>query len=167
MSSAFEPLPAAAGILRSAGAGKQRGRSSAGGEVTIWADAEDTGGRWAILEDALPGCSPGTPLHRHREMLEGFYVLSGRPTLYLGERKVEASPGAFLLVPPGLPHAYLNPRPEPARLLVFFAPAGFERYFVEIAELWRRSAGHLPDVGAVAAIAAKFDMEVVGPRPRA
>jgi len=33
--------------------------------------------------------------------------------------------------------------------------------------LWRRSAGHLPDVGAVATIAAKFDMEVVGPRPPA
>jgi len=167
MSGAFEPIAAEAGILRSPGACKQHGRSSAGGEVTIWADGEDTGGRCAILEDALPACSPGTPLHRHREMLEGFYVLSGRPTLYLGERRVEAPAGAFLLVPPGLPHAYLNPRPEPARLLIFFAPAGFERYFVEIAELWQRSADHLPDVGAVAAVAARFDMEVIGPRPPA
>ena len=166
MSCAFES-PKGPGILRPAGAGKQHGRSSAGGEVTIWADGEATGGRWAILEDALPARSPGTPLHRHREMLEGFYVLSGRPTLYLGERKVEASAGSFLLVPPRLPHAYLNPHPEPARLLIFLAPAGFERYFVEIAELWQRSGGHLPDVGAVAAVAAKFDMEVVGPRPPA
>ena len=59
MSGAFKPIAAAAGFLRSPGAGKQRGRSSAGGEVTIWADGEDTGGRWAILEDAFPACSPG------------------------------------------------------------------------------------------------------------
>jgi mannose-6-phosphate isomerase-like protein (cupin superfamily) len=155
------------GIFRSAGEGKHRGRSSAGGEVTVWTDGADTGGRLAMLEDALPAYAPGTPLHVHREMLECFYTLSGRPTLYLGTRKIEALAGAFLLVPPGLAHAYLNPRPEPARLLIFFTPAGFEQYFVEIAELWKHNAGRLPDVDAVAAVAHRFDMEVVGPRPPA
>ncbi len=46
---------------------------------TVLAASEDTGGRFGLLEMAVPkGREPSRHLHRHDD--EGFYVLEGRLT---------------------------------------------------------------------------------------
>ncbi len=42
---------------------------------------------------------------------------------------------SYIVKPRGIPHAFWNPGPEPARLLEIIAPAGFERYFMQLAAL--------------------------------
>ena len=58
---------------------------------TVLAASEDTGGRFGLLEMAVPkGREPSRHLHRHDD--EGFYVLEGRLTFYVGEEVYEAGP---------------------------------------------------------------------------
>jgi|SRR5579864_450114 len=153
-----------AGIVQLPGQGKSLGMSSGGGQTVIKADGEDTRGGYAILEDTLPANSPGTPLHVHRHTDEGFYILIGSLTFVLGARKVVAPAGTYVFIPRGVHHALLNPAAELCRFLIILSPPGFEKYFEELAELGRRTSHRPLDVGAVASIARKHDMEVVGPR---
>jgi hypothetical protein len=60
--------------------------------------------------------------------------------------------------PRGVPHAFWNAGDEPARLLEVITPGGFEGYFVRLAEIVR--PGAVPDMGALAALAAEYDLEV-------
>ena len=65
--------------------------------------------------------------HVHPEEDDAFYLLSGEMTFELGETTVVATPGAFVLVPPGVEHAFRNAGDEPVRMLNIHAPAGFDR----------------------------------------
>jgi hypothetical protein len=42
--------------------------------------------------------------------------------------------GCYVMKPRGLMHKFWNAGPGPARLLEVIAPAGFETYFIELAE---------------------------------
>ena len=50
---------------------------------------------------------------------------------------------AYVLAPPGVPHAFLNTGTVPARALNLHTPGGFAQYLREINEL--RAAGTEPD----------------------
>jgi hypothetical protein len=53
----------------------------------------------------------------------------------VGDQLIEAvDAGSYLCKPRGVPHAFWNPGPRPARLLEIISPPGFEAYFVELAE---------------------------------
>lgn len=73
----------------------------------------------------------GPGLHVHREHTDAFYVLEGELTLLLGAEgeRVPAGPGAYVSVPPDVPHGFLNASGGDARWLNFHAPdAGFAAY---------------------------------------
>ena len=94
---------------------------------TVQAASEDTGGRFGLLEMIVPkGREPSRHLHRHDD--EGFYVLEGRLTFYVGEEVLEASPGAFVFLPRGVPHSYVFGTDE-VRMLGIVAPGGLEGHF--------------------------------------
>ncbi len=94
---------------------------------TVLAASEDTGGRFGLLEMAVPkGREPSRHLHRHDD--EGFYVLEGRLTFYVGEEVYEAGPGAFVFLPRGVPHSYVF-ETEEVRMLGIVAPGGLEGHF--------------------------------------
>ena len=57
-----------------------------------------------------------------------FYVLEGTLTLRLGDREIEAGPGSFACVPPGVVHTFRNDSDDPVRMLNFNTPAGWENY---------------------------------------
>jgi hypothetical protein len=76
--------------------------------------------------------------------------------LSLGEETIEAPPGSFVLIPPGNPHTFSNPRDEPVRFLNLNSPPGFEQYFRELAEAL--SGGPI-DPAIVGEIAQKYDIE--------
>ena len=73
--------------------------------------------------------APGRELeaHVHAEEDDAFYIVEGAMTFVFGGREVGATPGTFVLVPPGVEHGFRNDGSEPARMLNVHAPGGFDR----------------------------------------
>jgi quercetin dioxygenase-like cupin family protein len=118
--------------------------------------AADTGGAFALVEHPIePGCL--APPHRHLNEDEYSYVLEGEVTIQVGEQLIRATPGTLVCKPRGIFHAFWNAGPAPARILEIIAPAGFEKYFEELAEL--SSAGGVTDANPRLALATKYGLE--------
>lgn len=142
------------------GEGKKLFLADRGATATIKAAADETRGRFSIVESApAPGAS-GLARHRHRRSDEALYVLEGAVTVAAGERTVDAPAGSFVFIPRGTAHMFWNPGPHPARVLVIFAPAGLERFLEETAAACA-AAGGAPDPGTLEAIRRRHDMEPV------
>ena len=73
--------------------------------------------------------APGRMLeqHVHDDEDDAFYIVEGEMTFLLGDRRVPAPPGTFVLVPPGVLHGFHNEQDVPVRMLNIHAPAGFDR----------------------------------------
>jgi mannose-6-phosphate isomerase-like protein (cupin superfamily) len=68
----------------------------------------------------------GPPLHAHDTEDDAFYMLDGELVFSADGEEVDAGPGVFVLVPPGVVHGFANRTDEPARFLNIHAPAGFD-----------------------------------------
>lgn len=94
---------------------------------SILAGSGDTDGRFGLLEMLAPkGLEPSRHLHYHDD--EGFYVLEGNVTFYVGEETYQAGPGTFVFLPHGVPHSYTF-ETDAVRMLAIVAPGGLERHF--------------------------------------
>jgi quercetin dioxygenase-like cupin family protein len=130
--------------------------SVGGGTITILADSAATGGSFALVDYTAPPGFPGPPPHRHREIVDVFYVLEGELTLEVEGKTIAAQPGTLAAVAPGTVHKFSNPSDRPARFLGFVSPGGFEQYFRDVAA----AIGDGPFDPAVAApLIAKYDYE--------
>jgi quercetin dioxygenase-like cupin family protein len=89
--------------------------------------------------------APGTEAkpHLHRRQSDAFYVLEGELEFLVGEETVQAGPGSFVLLPPGVVHGFRNVSGKRVRALNLHVPGGFAEYWRELAGL--RSAGIEPD----------------------
>jgi uncharacterized RmlC-like cupin family protein len=76
-------------------------------------------------------------------------VLEGELTVRVGERKVSAPTGSFVVIPRGVVHRPSNPGAEPVRVLLIFSPSGMDSFFEEAAEERMPLAGPLPTDPAV------------------
>ena len=65
--------------------------------------------------------------HVHPDEDDAFYILEGELTFFFGDDEATASPGTFVLVPPGIEHGFRNEAEQPVRMLNIHAPAGFDR----------------------------------------
>ena len=72
-------------------------------DFRILADTGTTDGAFAFGEFS-GGEGAWTVTHIHAKSLEAFYVLEGRFTFTLGREDLTAEPGAFVLIPKGMPH---------------------------------------------------------------
>lgn len=132
----------------------------AGNRVTFKAVGADTHGHVGVFECSQAPETVGARRHIHREMEEMFYVLEGQVEISVGERLVQAQPGAFVLVPRGVPHGFANRGTVQARLLIIFSPGGQrEGYFEGLAEMIGN--GSPADPGQLKALMARFDQEMV------
>ena len=94
--------------------------------VRIPISSTETGGAFALLEvSGPPGDQP--PLHVHHHDDEGFYVLEGELTLWVGDAVHVLRPGEGLLAPRGVPHT-VRAGDSGGRWLVTSTPAGFEAF---------------------------------------
>jgi mannose-6-phosphate isomerase-like protein (cupin superfamily) len=141
-------------LILSRGSGEQL--ALGGLRVSIKAGQQDSLGSLAVIDLVVGPGSPGQVRHRHKAMVDGFYVLDGTITLDLGGEKVEATAGSYALVPPGNNHTISNPREEPVRILNVMAPGGLEQYLREAASAAAK-AGRSPDQEELAKIASKYD----------
>jgi chromate reductase len=107
----------------------------AGDNYTIKATAAQTGGAYAAFEFYVPP-GGGPPPHTHEREYEGFYVLEGELTFYVGpdRTRVIGHAGDFVAAPVGVIHQFRNESDAPARAFVIAAPAGVEGYFAAAGE---------------------------------
>jgi quercetin dioxygenase-like cupin family protein len=135
--------------------------------ATIKASTAETGGRVAVIDHAGPQ-GAGSPLHVHHRENEWFYVLDGELTVWVGGQVIRAPAGSFVFGPQDTPHTFTVSSPEGARFLVATEPAGFEDFMRTCAEPAQSltlppPASAPPDPGQLAAIAAEYGLEILGP----
>ena len=145
-------------------AGQGEARWWFGALAEIKATAEDTGGLLTIVEVTEP---PGVeaPLHVHHREDEGFWILEGDVTLYVGDEKIEASAGDFAWGPRDIPHRY-TVGPSGCRMLFICTPAGFEGLVRDMSVPAERRtlppvSDEEPDMEMVAAVAQKYGAELL------
>jgi quercetin dioxygenase-like cupin family protein len=137
-----------------------------GSLMVLLASGEQTDGRFALLDQYLPG-DYAAPSHIHQHDDEAWYVLDGEATFTCGDQQLQAARGAWVFLPKGIPHAF-RVGADGAHLLVFNAPAGFEQFV--------RAAGQpaatrtIPpaeplDLEVLARLAAEHGIQIVGPPP--
>jgi quercetin dioxygenase-like cupin family protein len=105
-----------------------------GGRMVVKVRDGDTSGSFSVHDNVIPAGSPGPLPHLHRHHEETFYVLDGELTVRVGERRITAPAGSFVVIPRGVVHQPSNPGTEPTRVLLIFSPAGMEHFFEEAAE---------------------------------
>ena len=103
-----------------------------GGLAVIKATAASTGGQLAIIEVTEPARSEA-PLHVHHNEDEGFFVLEGSVTIYVGDESVDARAGDFAWGPRDVTHRY-TVGPDGCRMLFVCTPGGFEKLVREMSE---------------------------------
>jgi quercetin dioxygenase-like cupin family protein len=158
------PIPSVAPIALQPGEGEARW--FLGFLVTIKSSAETTDGRVAVLEHLGPQ-GPGSPLHVHHNEDEWFYVTEGELTFWVGGQVIKAPAGSFVYGPREIPHTFSVTSPE-ARFLLVAEPAGFENFVRVLSEPAQAltlppPASQPPDLDRLAATAAEYGIEILGP----
>jgi quercetin dioxygenase-like cupin family protein len=133
-------------------------RNPVNGAFTYKLRGEQSGGGLLVLETEVPP-GGGPPLHVHANEDEGLYTLAGDVRFRLGDDVRPAPPGTFMFVPRGVPHCFTNAGEDAARVLIFFTPAGMERFFDGFAAL--APAEMTPE--AFRRLGAEVGMQVAGP----
>jgi quercetin dioxygenase-like cupin family protein len=131
---------------------------------------EATGGQLGVaLVTQPPGIA--TPLHRHQNEAEAFYLLDGEMTYVAGDETYELAGGWFMYLPRGLPHAFRIRGDRPARFIALTVPGGLLRLYDEVGvpagamripqEGEGRSMGE--EIGRWNEVGPRYGLEVVGP----
>jgi mannose-6-phosphate isomerase-like protein (cupin superfamily) len=95
-----------------------------GALAEIKATAADTGGQLSIVE-VTEHPNAEAPLHVHHRDDEGFWILEGDATFYVGDETIQASAGDYVFGPRGIPHRF-TVGPRGCRMLFIMVPGGFE-----------------------------------------
>ena len=128
----FSPMPGATGFIHHVD--EAPAYCMQGILWTMLADADDTGGRYSMMEQLLPKGS-GPPPHKHLWSDETFYILDGTITFLLEGEIRTATKGAFVNVARNTRHAF-RVDSDTARFLNGYTPASMEAM---VAELGRRT----------------------------
>ena len=121
---------------------------------------EQTQGNFSLVEHPIKPRALAAPMHTHRYEDEYTYVLEGEIGVQIGEEVRVARPGDLVFKPRGVPHAFWNAADMPARALELISPAGFERYFAELAPLVPPANQGPLDEEAVGAVREKYGLEM-------
>ena len=103
--------------------------------------------------------SPGVlvPPHTHTLEDEISYVVMGDIGFRSNGKEVSLAAGGYIVKPRGELHSMWNAGSTPARMIEIISPAGFEKYFVELAEAVA-AAGGVPDPATMGTIAGRFGL---------
>jgi mannose-6-phosphate isomerase-like protein (cupin superfamily) len=123
--------------------------------VRFMIDGNDSDARFSMVEHPMEPWALAAPLHRHRNEDEYSFVIEGRIGAKLGGEVVFGNRGDLIFKPRKQWHTFWNAGNKPARILEIISPAGFERYFEELA-----SSEQPLDPQKVLALAALYDVEL-------
>jgi len=148
-------LPASAALVRAPGEGDVL--RIAASQAVVKAGRDHGEGHITVMETTIEGGFPGPVPHRHRQMVDTFYVLEGTLTVDVSGTRHEVAAGGFACAAPGTVHTFSNPGSGAVRFLNVMAPAGLEGYLRELA-----ARGGPPDAQLMARIASRYDFEPAG-----
>ncbi len=129
-----------------------------GTEVRFLCQADKTDRAWSLMEAVLP-LEAGPPPHEH-PWDEAYYVVEGQVQFEIGGKHQLVKAGDFIYAPGGTIHAFKGASAQPARLLVFDAPAHAEGFFREV----DREVKEMPrDLQKVPAIGLRHQLRFLPP----
>jgi quercetin dioxygenase-like cupin family protein len=123
--------------------------------ATVKLAASATGGISIVEHTFDPGVL--VPPHRHTREDEISCVIFGEIGFRSNGHEVSLGAGGYIVKPRGELHSMWNAGTEPARMIEIVTPAGFEKYFIELAEA-TAAAGGRPDPSITAPIAERFGL---------
>jgi mannose-6-phosphate isomerase-like protein (cupin superfamily) len=140
-----------------------------GDRYTFLATGAQTGGAYFVMEGLVPP-GGGPPSHIHHREEEFYYIIEGTVTVFDGETATRVGPGGFVHIPRETVHHFHNDGPETVRMLLTFAPAGMDEYFIECLEEAHDRHAPVPPVtpeliARMIAAAPAHGMEIVDPSP--
>jgi quercetin dioxygenase-like cupin family protein len=103
-------------------------------------ESSASGGSLAVLEVEIPAKTLVKP-HTHSREDEFSLVQAGSVGVRIGDRVLEAGPGAWLVKPRGTPHAMWNASSTTARVVEILSPGGLEKYFEELGPILAHEGG--------------------------
>ena len=130
------------------GEGRQGDLGDIGVVFKLW--GHDTGDALAIVEHPFP---VGALVHPHLHTREDEFsiVTEGEIGFRSGDREVVLGPGGYIAKPRGEMHAMWNAGRTPARMIEVISPAGFERFFRDVADMAATGTATEADGAALAA----------------
>ncbi|AEA28031.1 cupin domain-containing protein [Pseudonocardia benzenivorans] len=128
--------------------------------------APDTGGLLSVCEFTLDAWDSGPVLHRHTDVDEAFYVVSGALEMQLDDERLVAPTGGFAWVPRGTAHTFANGGTDPVHVIALAVPGGIEDMFAEQAAHIVASGG-APDESVLDEIGRRHGATTLGPPIRA
>jgi quercetin dioxygenase-like cupin family protein len=138
-----------------------------GALIRVRVGGDATGGTLAVLQHQ-GGRGYSSPLHRHDADEETFLVLEGELRVEVDGQSRNAGPGTAALLPRKLPHAFVVTSPQ-AVFLTIHTPAGFDQFTLEAGAAANAteppSADLPPDPAALAAMASRYGIQILGPPP--
>jgi len=115
-----------AATVRDSGEGERRW--FCGGGLHTWlATSEETGGAFLLVE-FVGEYGKVTPVHIHPASDETFYILDGEILLDLEGERRKLSTGGVVVVPRGVPHAFMVTSPQ-TRFLTIQTPGTDEAFY--------------------------------------
>jgi quercetin dioxygenase-like cupin family protein len=115
---------------------------------------DETGGQLAVVEHPFP-VGALVPPHIHSREDEFSIVTAGRIGFRSGADEVVLGPGGYISKPRGELHTMWNAGPEEARMIEMITPAGFERFFLELAEMFEAGP---PDLVVLESLAGSYGL---------
>ena len=105
----------------------------AGSLMQLKATGDDTHDGVTLIEQT---CPPGldSPADVHPDEEQCLYMLDGTIDVTCGDTTRAIGPGAFVVMPRGVPHSFVVTGEQGARFLSITTPSGFERLVHEIGE---------------------------------
>lgn len=136
-----------------------------GALVTIRVSSAETGKAFNLLE-VLARAGHATPLHRDPNC-ETFLVLEGELLFHIAGQETRAAAGDTVVVPKGVPHAFMVVSPV-VRYVLLNVPGGQDEFFRVAGEPAVRAElppPAPPDFARISAAAGQFGIEILGPPP--
>ncbi len=99
--------------------------------IAVRAPADTTRGAFSVIEELPPLFD--TPTHTHANEDEYFHIIEGEHVIVVGDEEHRLGPGEGVFAPRGVPHAPRRVDPGVGRMLLVFAPGGFEGFFRHLA----------------------------------
>ncbi|CAN5513710.1 MAG: cupin domain-containing protein [Actinomycetota bacterium] len=120
---------------------------------------EETGGSYAVVEHPMEPGALAAPPHTHEDVDEVSFVVEGEIGVWMDGEEFRAGAGSYILKPRGVPHTFWNAGAERARVVEIISPAGFEKYFDELAGILASTpSGEPPGFGKISETAGRFGM---------
>ena len=118
-----------------------------GAAVRFFCGAQSTGKAWSLMEVEVPERT-GPPPHEH-PWDEAYYVVAGEMRFHIDGREQLVSAGDFIFAPGGTVHGFQGASKEPARVIIFDAPAHAEAFFREMHQEVKEMPRDMPKVLAI------------------